>query len=86
LFLFLAPSEVVAVGERFNALPFDIEDVFWSHRSELCTFDVIIEEFGLATPHLLRLATMVRAADTGQLDPVRKRRAAGGLARPITDV
>jgi hypothetical protein len=42
--------------------------VFWSHRGELCTFDVMIEEFGLATPPLLRLATMVRAADTGQLD------------------
>ena len=56
------------VGERFNAAPFDIENVFWSHRGELCTFDVMIEEFGLATPPLLRLATMVRAADTARLD------------------
>lgn len=68
VFLFVAPSEVVAVAERFNATPFDIENVFWSHRGELCTFDVMIEEFGLATPPLLRLATMVRAADTGRLD------------------
>ncbi len=68
VFLFVAPSEVIAVGERFNATPFDIENVFWSHRGELCTFDVMIEEFGLATPPLLRLATMVRAADTGRLD------------------
>ncbi|MGB8397742.1 chromate resistance protein ChrB domain-containing protein, partial [Bradyrhizobium sp.] len=68
VFLFVAPSEVTAVGERFNATPFDIENVFWSHRGELCTFDVMIEEFGLATPPLLRLATMVRAADTGRLD------------------
>ena len=68
VFLFVAPSEVVEVGERFNAVPFDIENVFWSHRGELCTFDVMIEEFGLATPPLLRLATMVRAADTNRLD------------------
>lgn len=68
VFLFVAPAEVVAVGERFNAVPFDIENVFWSHRGDLCTFDVMIEEFGLATPPLLRLATMVRAADTGRLD------------------
>jgi len=27
VFLFVAPSEVEAVGERFNAAPFDIEDV-----------------------------------------------------------
>ena len=68
VFLFVAPAEVVAVGERFNAVPFDIENVFWSHRGELCTFDVMVEEFGLATPPMLRLATMVRAADTGRLD------------------
>jgi rhodanese-related sulfurtransferase len=68
VFLFVAASEVEAVAERFNATPFDIENVFWSHRGELCTFDIMIEEFGLATPPLLRLATMVRAADTGRLD------------------
>jgi rhodanese-related sulfurtransferase len=68
VFLFVAPAEVVAVGERFGAAPFDIEHVFWSHRGERCTFDVMIEEFGLATPPLLRLATMVRAADTARLD------------------
>jgi rhodanese-related sulfurtransferase len=68
VFLFVAPAEVPAVGEHFNAAPFDIENTFWSHRGELCTFDVMIEEFGLATPALLRLATMVRAADTARLD------------------
>jgi rhodanese-related sulfurtransferase len=66
VFLFVAPSEVQAVGERFGAVPFDIENVFWSHRGDLCTFDVMIEEFGLSTPPLDRLATMVRAADTGR--------------------
>jgi rhodanese-related sulfurtransferase len=68
IILFVAPGEVEAVGERFGAAPFDIENVFWSHRGELCTFDVMIDEFGLASPPLLRLATMVRAADTGRLD------------------
>jgi rhodanese-related sulfurtransferase len=68
VFLFVAPSEVAAVGERFDAVPFDIENVFWSHRGERCTFDVMVEEFGLATQPLLRLSTMVRAADTGRLD------------------
>ena len=68
VFLFVAPAEVLAVGERFNAAPFDVESVFWSHRGELCTFDVMIEEFGLATPPLLRLAAMVRGADTGRPD------------------
>ena len=68
VFLFVAPSDVLAVAERFGATPFDIEDIHWSHRGERCTFDVMIEEFGLAGKALDRLATIVRAADTGRLD------------------
>jgi rhodanese-related sulfurtransferase len=68
VFLFVAPSEVVGVAERFGAAPFDIEGVNWSHRGEKCTFDVMVEEFGLATAPLLRLATLVRGADTARLD------------------
>jgi rhodanese-related sulfurtransferase len=68
VFLFVTPSEVEAVAQRFDAAPFDIENVFWSHRGELCTFDVMVKEFGLSTPPLERLATMVRAADTARLD------------------
>lgn len=67
VFLFVAPAEVKMVGERFGAAPFDIENTFWSHRGETCTFDTMIEEFGLATEPLLRLANIVRAADTAQL-------------------
>jgi rhodanese-related sulfurtransferase len=68
VFLFVASAEVPDVAERFEATPFDIEHVFWSHRGELCTFDVMVKEFGLSTPPLERLATMVRAADTSRLD------------------
>lgn len=68
LFLFVPASEVAAVAERFSATPFDIENVFWSHRQELCTFDVMVEEFGLSTEPLSRLATIVRGADTARPD------------------
>ena len=66
--LFVAPSEVATVANAFNGAPFDIEGVFWSHRGDACTFDAMIDEFGLASPALLRLATIVRAADTARLD------------------
>ncbi len=66
--LFVQPSEVIAVGERFGAAPFDVENVFFGHRGELCTFDVMLEEFGLRTEPLKRLAEIVRGADTGRLD------------------
>jgi rhodanese-related sulfurtransferase len=68
LFMFVAPAEVTAVAEQFGAAPFDVEGVFWSHRAETCTFDVLIDELGLASPSLLRLAAIVRGADTARLD------------------
>jgi rhodanese-related sulfurtransferase len=68
VFLFVAPSEVRAVAERFSATPFDIEDVFWSHRGEGCTFDTMVEEFGLQSEALSRLAMIVRGADTDRPD------------------
>ncbi|AZV78462.1 sulfurtransferase [Parasedimentitalea marina] len=67
-FLFVPPAEVSAVAENFNATPFDIENTFWTHRGPLCSFDVMIEEFCLATPALTRLAAVIRAADTNRLD------------------
>jgi rhodanese-related sulfurtransferase len=68
VFLFVAPAEVAAVADRFGATPFDIEDVFWSHRGDQCTFDTMIAEFGLASEPLLRLASVVRGADTARFD------------------
>ena len=81
LFLFVAPSEVVAVAARFAGVPFDIENVFWSHRGDTCTFDTMVEEFGLGTAPLLRLATIVRGADTAR--PVLSPEAPGLLAASL---
>jgi rhodanese-related sulfurtransferase len=67
-FLFVAPAEVQSVAERFNATPFDIDDCFWTHRGETCSFDTILTEFNLQTEALQRLAQVVRAADTDRHD------------------
>jgi rhodanese-related sulfurtransferase len=65
-FLFVAPVEVAGVAEKFNAIPFDVEGVFWSHRGENCSFDTMLEEFGLASQALRQLAGIVRGADTNR--------------------
>ncbi len=67
-FLFVAPTEVGAVAEKFGAVPFDIEGVELSHRGDLCSFDAILDDFGLRTEALDRLADVVRAADTDRHD------------------
>jgi rhodanese-related sulfurtransferase len=77
-FLFVAPSEVTDVADRFAATPFDIEGVPFSHRGDRCSFDAMLDDFHLHTGPLDRLALVIRAADTGrhELSP----QAAGLLA------
>jgi rhodanese-related sulfurtransferase len=67
-FLFVAPSEVIDVAARFNATPFDVENVFWTHRGDTCTFDTMVQEFQLHSLAMDRLAQVVRAADTDRHD------------------
>ena len=67
-FLFVPATQVIAVGEQFNATPFDVEDVYYSHRGNNCTFDTLLSEFNLKTEPLNRLADIVRGADTNRLD------------------
>jgi rhodanese-related sulfurtransferase len=68
VFLYVAPSEVAAVAQRFMATPFDSGDGIWNDRGDACTFDVMLEEFNLKTEPLLRLAAIIRGADTGLPD------------------
>ena len=67
-FLFVAPQEVALVAEKFDATPFDIEGVPWSHHGEACTFDTMLDEFRLDTAPLQTMANIVRAADTNTHD------------------
>lgn len=68
VFLYVDAAEVPAVAEIFGAAPFDIDGAFWSHRGERCTFDTLLDEFGLASEALTRLATIIRGADTDRHD------------------
>lgn len=67
VFLFVAPSDVAKVAEQFDAAPFDVEGVFWSHRADHCTFDAMVDELGLdGFEALKRLSLIVRGADTAR--------------------
>ncbi|WP_417628898.1 chromate resistance protein ChrB domain-containing protein [Pararhodobacter aggregans] len=68
VFLFVAAPEVEAVAALTGAAPFDIEGARFSHRGELCSFDALLDAFGLALPALDTLATVVRGADTARPD------------------
>jgi rhodanese-related sulfurtransferase len=67
-FLFVAPAEVADVASRFNAIPYDIEGVTFSHRGDHCTFDALLDDFALHCEPLDRMATVIRGADTDRHD------------------
>lgn len=65
-FLFVPPSDVDDVAEKFGATDFDMPGGDWGHEGDGCSFDTMIRKFGLSNPALERLACVVRAADTNQ--------------------
>ena len=89
VFMFVQPDQVEAVADKFGATAFDMPNGFWTHRGEGCTFDTMIEEFGLNHPALAKIALIIRAADTDRLDASKE--AAGllaislGLSRQYSD-
>ncbi len=67
-FLYAPADQVRRVAEETGAIPYDIPDVELGHVGGLCTFDAILKKYRLADPALLRLAVVVRGADTGRPD------------------
>lgn len=67
-FIFVPKSQVKAFAEKEAAISFDAPGAKFDHEGDLCTFDVLIREYGLVDKPLLRLAKIVNAADTGRLE------------------
>lgn len=67
VFHFAPTPEVLARAQALGAVAFDIPGAPLTHVGERCSFDALIEAFGLSLPALDRLATIVRGADTDRL-------------------
>jgi hypothetical protein len=72
-FLFVPASKIDAAVEQTGGIPFDAPGVELGHVDGRCSFESIIEKYGLKEPGLLRLARIVHAADVAadaDKDPV----------------
>lgn len=67
-FLYVPPDRVIAVARETDATPYDVPGVELSHVGELCSFDAFLAKYHLDDPPLLRMAIIVRGADTSRLD------------------
>ena len=62
-FIFVAKNQVERVVREMGAIPYDVANVELGHKDGKCSFESIIEKYGLSDPALLRLAKIVHAAD-----------------------
>jgi hypothetical protein len=65
--VFAAADQVLATAAEVDGRSFDAPGAQFTHRGTRCTFEVLIEEFGLRLdPALARLARIVHAADISE--------------------
>jgi hypothetical protein len=62
-FIFVPKSQVERVVKEMGAIPYDVPSVELGHKDGKCSFESIVEKYGLTDPALLRLAKIVHAAD-----------------------
>jgi len=62
-FLFVPRDQVLPTAARVNGKSFDAPGADYTHRGSKCTFEVLVEDFGLRDPALTRLARIVHGAD-----------------------
>jgi hypothetical protein len=64
VFLYVPTDQVLEKANEYNAIPYDIAGVEYTHEGDKCTFDYFLKKHHLADEALHRLALIVRAADT----------------------
>jgi len=65
-FLYVPADEVLAVAEREGALSYDAPVARYTHRDGLCSFEVLVEEYGIDDPAVRLLARIVHGADIAE--------------------
>jgi hypothetical protein len=63
-FLFVPARDVLAVAKQEDAIPYDVPDVELGHHGDHCSFDAFLDKYKLKDAALLKLALIVRGADT----------------------
>lgn len=86
-FIYVPAEQVLAEANTRGAIPYDVEGVELGHRGPLCSFDALMDRYGMMGKDaaLDRLALIVRGADTAAKDLTPESRGldaiAGGFQR-----
>jgi hypothetical protein len=61
--VYVPADEVLSYAEEHGARSFDAPGAEFTHRDGRCTFEVLVDEFGIDEPAVHRLARIVHGAD-----------------------
>src|SRR3954468_285046 len=67
-FIYVPKEIVFEKAEELNAIPYDITGAEYTHEADRCTFDFIIKKHSISDPAVLKIAEIVRGADTDRFD------------------
>lgn len=65
-FLYVPADEVLAAAAREGAHSYDAPGARYTHRDGLCSFEVLIEEYGIEDAAVRLLARIVHGADVSE--------------------
>jgi hypothetical protein len=67
--VYVPREKVLVFAQGDGARSFDAPEAEFTHRDGKCTFEILVEEFGIEDPAVLLLARIVHGADiSGELD------------------
>src|SRR3954470_3046385 len=61
--VYVPRDEVLAYAERTGATSFDAPGARYTHRDGKCSFEVLVDEFGITDPAVALMARVVHGAD-----------------------
>ncbi len=82
-FIFVPPEEIERIVSQERAIPFDTLNAELGHHGDKCSFDAIVQKYAIRDEAVLKVADIVRAADTNKLATVPE---AAGLESIMTGI
>jgi hypothetical protein len=67
-FLFVPTEKIEESVKKEKGIPYDARGVELGHHGDKCSFDAIVEKYKIKDPAVLKLAKIVRSADTDTME------------------
>jgi hypothetical protein len=64
--VYLPPDEVLSRAERDGATSFDAPGAVYAHRGNQCTFETLVDAYGIDDPAIELMARVVHGADVSE--------------------